>query len=394
MAAALVAASAFACSAGGEAAAGPSRPEFVVDAAGRTVAIPASLDGGIITVGSAGPLRFLSLFDAFERVIQVDKGDVTDGKHGRAYSYAYAYDDFPPDRYHADNKLEAETVERIAARQPSLIIVQKSVYDGYKDHCELLAARFPVLVLPAQSLTELWDENYELAPWYRDAVRMLGAALGAEGRADGHIRDMDAMLADVRSLVGLSDKRVYVAGLTWQGSNELTTTFPIYLPLALAGGRNAYAGSELGRVIMDVEAIANIPMDYMVIDPSSSDKLSAPNSQLILAWLYGRNSDGDPSNDIRIFITLPMVWDGANYDCVIAGSYFFAKLLYGALDDAALEGKIEGVFRAFYGERGAAVYPAMRAFFEAKSRAYGVESPLLGEARVERAGGLYRLVAK
>lgn len=392
IAGALALASAIACSSGGGAAEG--LPAFVVDAAGRSVPIPASLDGGIVTIGSSGPLRFLSIFDVFEHVAQVDKGDVADAKHGRAYSYAFPYDEFSADRYHPDNKLEAETVERIAARRPALIVVQKSVYDGFREHCELLAGRFPLLVIHAQSMTELWDERYETAPWYRDTVRMLGDVLGRRERAEEHIRDMDAMLADVRSLVGESEKRVYVAGLTWQGSNELTTTFPAYLPLSLAGGRNAYAGSEAGRVVMDVEAIAAIPMDYLIIDPSSSDKLSTPNSQLILAWLYGRNNDADPHNDIRIFITLPMVWDSANYDCVIAGSYFFTKLLYGSLDDASLDRRIDETFRAFYGDRGSAVYPAMKAFFEEKSRAHGVELPMLGEALVERIGARYRLVAK
>lgn len=384
--------------AGGKEHLSPAPAAFVTDAAGRSVPVPASLDGGIVTVGSGGPLRFLSVFDVFDKVAQVDKGDVTDSKNGRGYSYAYAYDAFGPERYHPDSKLEAETVEKIGARNPSLIIVQQSVYESYRDNCELLASRFPLLVIPSQSMTELWDAEGRLAPWYKATVRSLGAVLRREPRAEEHIAAVEAIIADIRSLSrpgnGTTAKRVYVAGLTWQGSNELTTTFPTYLPLMLAGGVNAHGGSETSRVVMDVEAITKIPMDCFVIDPSSSDKLATPNSQLILEWLYKRNSDGDPANDVRLFVTLPMVWDGANYDCVLAGAYYLSSMLYGMLDEATLMAKIDGVFRAYYGARGTAVYPGMKAFFEGKSAANGVELPLLKEVKVTRGGGTYGLAAR
>ena len=384
--------------AGAKEGAAQASASFVTDAVGRSVPVPASLDGGIVTVGSSGPLRFLSIFDVFDKVVQVDKGDVTDNKNGRGYSYAYAYDAFGPERYHPDSKLEAETVEKIGARNPSLIIVQQSVYESYRDNCELLASRFPLLVLPAQSMTELWDADYRLAPWYTASVRSLGAVLRREPRAEEHIAAVEAIMADIRSLAkpgsAAPAKRVYVAGLTWQGSNELTTTFPTYLPLMLVGGVNAHGGSEASRVVMDVEAITKIPMDYFVIDPSSSDKLATPNSQLILEWLHKRNNDGDPTNDVRLFVTLPMVWDSANYDCVLAGAYYLSSILYGAPSEATLMAKIDGVFRAYYGERGAAVYPGMKAFFAGKSAANGVELPLLKEVRVTLSGGTYGLAAR
>jgi len=366
----------------------------VTDAVGRTVAVPDTLKGGIVTIGSSGPLRFLSVFDVFDKVIQVDKGDVTDRRHGRAYSYAYPYHTFTPDRYHPDNKLESETVEKIGAKQPGLIIVQSSVYNNYKENCDILGLQFPLIVLPTQSMTGLWNEKYELADWYVQTVELIGTMLNKRERAAQHIAEVNAIIADIRSLVGHSTKRVYVAGLTWMGSNELTTTFPTYLPLMLVDGINAHGGRETSRVIMDPEVVTGLAMDYVVIDPSSSDKLSTPNSQLILEWLHKRNNDGNPNTDIRLFITLPMVWDSANYDCVLAGAYYLAHLLYGTPTIDAVEKKINSVFKVFYRDRGDGVFNDMRLFFEQKSGEYQVEMPLLHEVKVTSSDTLYRIVAR
>lgn len=378
---------------GGDADDNPLAGEKRVDAKGREVVIPDNLDNGIVTLGSAGPLRFLSIFDMYDSVVQVDKGDVTDMKNGRAYSYAYAYDELPADMYHPDNALEAATMERIGQKDPSLIIVQGSVYDGFKDNCEVLAKSFPLVVIHAQKTVDLWKDNYTLAGWYVDNVELIGDMIGKPERAAEHIADVNAILADVRGLVGESDISTYVAGLTIQGSNELTTTFPSYLPLMLVNGTNAHGGDQEGKVDMDTEAVAKLDVDMVVIDPSSSDKLGTVNSQAIMTWVHGLNNDADPDNDIRLYITLPMVWDSANYDCVLASSYYMAHLLYGTISLEGVEENVTKVFQAFYGNAGDDVYDDMKAFFVTKSTANGQEMPLLRQVEVELDDGTYRIVA-
>ena len=285
---------------------------------------------------------------------------MTDQKNGRAYSYAYDYDKFTPDMYHPDTKLEGETLEKIGAKNPSLIIVQSSVCENYKQNCDILASKFPLIVLPSQSMTKLYNDDFTLANWYVKSVQIIGKATNKMQRADEHIASVNAILKDIKSLVKKSDKKVYVAGLTWQGSNELTTTFPTYLPLMLVDGKNAHGGSELNRVVMDPEAMTKIKMDMLLIDPSSSDKLKTPNSQLILKWLSYQKTP--------IFVTVPMVWDSANYDCILAGAYYIAHLLYGSLDERELKQKIQDVFIAYYGKNGEKVFEKMEQFFREKSR--------------------------
>lgn len=375
----------------------PLAGETRIDAMGREVIIPKNLDNGIVTIGSGGPLRFLSIFDMYDKVIEVDQGDVTDLKHGRAYSYAYPYDEFTPDRYHPDNALEAETVEQIGKKGPSLIIVQSTVYENYKDNCDILAKSFPLIVIWPQSLHELWKDDHTLSDWYVNTVKLIGDMVGKPERADEHIADVNAILADIRSLVNVTPekKSVFVAGLTIRGSNELTTTFPTYLPLDLVDGKNAYDGNQnVDRVDMDPEEVAELDIDMIVIDPSSSDKLDTVNSQTVMKWLYDINNDDDPGNDIPIFITMPMVWDMANYDCVLAGAYYLAHLLYGTLTLDEVEKRIVEVFEAYYGDAGTEVFDSMKEFFDEKSDNNEQEMPLLGKVKVDKIDdSRYRFVA-
>lgn len=363
----------------------------VIDGAGRTVLIPSLLDQGIVTIGSSGPLRFLSIFDVFDYVVEVDKGDVTDNKNGRAYSYAFPFDTFTADQWHPDSALESETAEKIATRKPALIIVQKSVYTNYQENCELLASQFPLAVLPEQSMVEFMEKDYTLSPWYEQTVSLLGRLLKMESRAEEHIQDVHNLFTELRDLRGESNSKVYVAGLTWQGSNELTTTFPTYLPLLLSGGVNAHGGSQTSRVVMDPEVVTTIPMDYFVIDPSSSDKLSTPNSQFILSWLYMRNIDTDYSKHVKIYSTLPMIWDSANYDCVLSGAYFLTHLLYNSLTLEEVEQKVNTIFELYYGKNGTQVFPKMKEFFNEKSNMYKQDIPLLRELTIIQQDGVYSL---
>ena len=139
----------------------PSAGETGIDAKGRKVAIPADLDNGIV-LGSAGPLRYLSIFDMYDSAVQVDRGNVTDLKNGRAHSCACPYDEFGPDMCHPDNALEAATMERIGQRNPGPIIVKGSVHDSYRANCDPLAQGLTLVVIRAQIQVEIWKATSPL----------------------------------------------------------------------------------------------------------------------------------------------------------------------------------------------------------------------------------------
>ena len=129
--------------------------DHVTDSAGRSVPIPESLDGGIVVVGmSTSPLRLLSMFDIHDHVIEVDMNEVNNPLNGRGYAFAFDYTDC---EYHANNTLDNETVESIASKNPSLVVVMDTVYTTYRDNVEILSNAAPTFVLKVQM--DLWDED-------------------------------------------------------------------------------------------------------------------------------------------------------------------------------------------------------------------------------------------
>ena len=360
----------------------------VTDAVGRTVTVPDTLKNGIVTVGSSGPLRFLSCFDVYNLVIETDKGDVTDSKNGRAYSYAYAYDKL--EKHHPDNALESGTAEAIGNLNPSLIVVQESVWNNFIDNCRVLASKCTLIVIKGQSMTTMWDSNYKLSADLTNTFRLLGTVLGKEARAAEIISGIESILSDLRSLKGQSPLDVYVAGVTINGSNTLNTTFPIYMPLTLIEGKNAYKGTSTdSRIVLRIEDFAAMNIDRVVIDPSSSDKMAEQDSQLVLENLYKRS----PGNQPKIYVTVPIVWDSINYDCALASAYYLTYLLYGTLTHSQVVEKINKIFTTFYGNNGTKVFSGMTEFFKQKSSANNVELPLLEEVKIKQEGGKYYIVA-
>lgn len=369
----------------------------VIDALGRIVDIPENLDDGIVTIGSTGPLRFASMFDVFEHVVEVDKGDITDSKNGRGYSYAFAYDSLDPStRSHPDNALDSSTVESIVSKHPSLVITTEGVWKNYSTNFEILAGQCTVVVLKDQQMQYMTDADGCLADYFEFNVNLLGQILGMEERSMEVLSGIENILADLREVSGASDKKVYVAGVTISGSNTLNTTFPSYIPFDLTGTTNAYdLGSTQNKVVLRIEMFTTLDVDMIIVDPSSSDKIGESDSQYLLEYIYRINNDSDPSNDIPIYITVPIVWDSINYDCALASAYYVTHLVHGSLTADDVEDRIVRVFKVFYGEEhGSRVFEDMTEFFDGKSANNGQEMPLLREVFVEydASSGKYRFV--
>ena len=375
---------------------GDSSPGEVTDALGRNIMIPENLDNGIVTVGSTGPLRFASMFDVRDKVIEVDKGDITDNRNGRAYSYAYDYYKMDEStQSHADNKLETATAEAIGNKGPSLVITSVGVWNNYAYNFETLAKKCTVVVIKDQQMQYMTGDDGKLADFMTFNINLLGKVLKKESRAEELINGINNILSDIYSLKGASNQAIYVAGVTISGSNALNTTFPVYMPFGLTGSKNAYTGTSTeSKVVLNVEDFANMDIDMIIVDPSSSDKINGNiDSQNVLKRIYTLNNDEDLTNDIPIYITVPIVWDSINYDCSLASAYYVAYLNYGTLTLEQVEEKINGIFTTFYGDHGTNVFNDMKQFFVEKSSNNGQEMPVLGEVVIQEDAGVYRFVA-
>jgi iron complex transport system substrate-binding protein len=238
------------------------------------------------------------------------------------------------------------------------------------------------------------DEEGKLSSDIRNTFELLGKALGKEERATEIIGGIESIIGDLKSLTGTSADNIYVAGVTIQGSNTLNTTFPIYVPLSLINGNNAYKGEQVAsKVTLNIEDFTKMDIQKVVIDPSSSDKIREQDSQRVLEYLYKLNANSSNADRIRLYITVPSIWDGINYDSSLASAYYLAYLQYGTLAHDQLKEKIDNIFTTFYGDNGKNVFDDMTKFFEGKSATNSVEMPLLGEVFITLENGTYNLVA-
>lgn len=366
---------------------------MVEDAVGRFVPVPESLDDGIVTVGASTPLRFLSMFDAYDLIIEVDEEETDTNHSGRAYSYAYPYTDITD--VHSNRALDASTAESISLKSPSLVIVQENVWNAYKENCRYLARSCNLVVVGDMSITApLWDDDGKVTGGFLHTVNLIGTLLGKEERAQEIIAEMEAAYSDLQSLAGESDTDVYVAGVSISGTNALNTTFPRYMPFDIIGVSNAYKGKAISeKAELNIEEFPLMDIDMIILDPASSDKIGEKQSQLFLEYVYRTNNDEDPANDIPIYVTIPIVRTGMNYDCMLAGTYYVAHLVYGTLSHEEVVDRINGIFTSFYGDNGADVLGDMSALFDQTSGSNGVELPLLGEVEVVKHGNRYGFAA-
>ncbi len=374
----------------------PTTADYVIDAKGREVSIPSNLDKGIVTIGTSGPLRFVTLFDVFDKIIEVDVADTTTNINGRGFSYAYPYYQLDPEKNtHPRDKLDTATAEKIGKKGPSLIVTNESIWNNNSENFESLASVCSIIVLKDQQMKYMTNSDGTLADYLQFNINILGKVLKKEDRAKEVVDGINEILDDIRKLSGTSDKKVYVAGMTISGSNTLNTTFPTYIPFTINNIKNAYNGGSIeNKVVMNIESFTKMDMDMIVVDPSSSDKIKGnQDSQLVLKYLYTINNDADPNNDIPIYVTMPIVWCHINFDGALASAYYTAHLVYGTLTLDQVKEKINNVYTTFYGEHGKNIFDDMSKFFDGKSSANGQQMPLLGEVVVKKNGDEYCLVA-
>ncbi len=361
----------------------------LLDAAGREIKVTESLENGIVTVGRIGPLRYLSCFDVNENIIEVDLADTEKSIGGRAYMHAYDYSKLA---HHANDSLSAPTVESIAKKNPDLVVISERTWIGFKDNVDILSKHTNVVILH-ESVNEIMDENGKVHEVISNNFMILGKILNKEDRAKEMINGIQKNIDELRSLNG-NVAKTYVAGLTFQGSNPLNTTFPYYIPLSLINAPNVMnedADAPWKKVI-SVEDFKKLSFGNMLVDPSSASRLIDQDSQLVMKILYEQNNDSDAKNDVKIFSTIPIVSHSLNIDCALASAYFAAHAIYGEYSDSELLEKIENVFELFYGDNGKKAFESMSEYFEKNSAKFGQDMPLITEVKIVKNNGVYSLV--
>ena len=352
------------------------------------VMIPENLDDGIITVGRVNTLRWLAYFpDAMENVIMYDRG-IRDalGTSGAAYTYAYK-DILEPLQVHTnDSMIDSEEMYKL---NPSLIMVNSDVYENYKDRCNVLETFFPLVVIDEMlDLAQLgfWDSEYQLIERFVDQTNLYGKILKMEDRANDIKIIFQKHIDNIRNMVTYNDFTAYIAGPMYKGPHVLNETFPKYIALDLAGGTNAYMSeTKLDILKLDPEQFDRLEFDAIFFDPSSADKLD--ESQLALESL-------NKKPEVRIYITIPSIHHGSNWDCVLAGAYYLAHIINETENtDEDLKDLSRSIFIDFYGKYGEKTFNEMDKFFVDLGNGSNNYTRILEEVKVSENEGKFYLAA-
>lgn len=378
----------------------------VVDYAGRTVKIPDNLDNGIVTIGRLSTLRWLAYFpQEMEHVSMIDLG-IQKGASSGALAYSYAYSDILKEaKIHSNDNLD--DADAIAKLEPSLILVNSSTYNSYASSCDSLGTLYPLAVIDTMSdieATGFWNSDYKLIERFTKQADLYGKLLKNEKRAEEVKKIFQGNINQIRNLSsGTVDSVTYIGGPVNQGNNPLTSTYNPYPTLSIVGGVHALGDkTSTHRMDLSPEEVQKLRFNSMVVDPGTfgtgkgydGSLLFSPNSQGVLLDVYERNGNSDKTDDVRIFITLPTISHGANWDCVLAGSYYMAYLHHGSMTKEQMWNNASKVFSDLYTEaRGNTVLQKVCDYYNNIMEGVdpGIKAQVFGEVHVAISSGKYIL---
>ncbi|MCQ1537491.1 iron ABC transporter substrate-binding protein [Methanocalculus taiwanensis] len=299
----------------------------ITDGFGRSITVPSPVES-ILCSGSGG-VRYAVYLESVDRITGVDSQDKNYREiEGRPYALI-----------HRDHLMTLplfgelrgkDDPEKVIAIAPDLVFKTGSTGTSYATsgpEADLLQQKtgVPVVAFPYGSLRND-DEKREMY----DGLRLMGAVLGKEARAEAVIAYIEATMADLESRTGdipaADQKRVYIGGVSSAGAHGIISTEPAYPPFLWVHADNVAAG--LGPAHADVakEAIVDWDPEYIFIDVNTmtSDDEGAIGQLKHDPALKGLTA----VKEGRVYGVLPYNFYNVNHGTVLADAYFIGKVLY------------------------------------------------------------------
>lgn len=333
----------------------------IEDSSGKTVHLPDSIDH-VICSGS-GCLRLLTYLQAQDRIVGVDSIETRPGKID-ARPYALANPQFKNMPVFGEFRGH-DNPERILtlAPQPQVIFKTYASQMGY-DPVELQQKTgIPVVVLNYGNFTKLRPELYT-------SLRIMGAVLGKEERAEEVISFFEEAIADLdkRTADIPAEQRptVYLGGVAFKGPHGFQSTEPAYPPFTFVHARNlAYdktmTKKELSNSNVAKEKIVAWDPGYLFLDLSTlrlGDKAGGLHELKTDPAYLSLSS----VKENRVFGLLPYNWYTKNYGSILANAYYIGKLLYpDRFTDVEPDQKADAIYQFLVGKP---VFATMNGFFD------------------------------
>ena len=227
----------------------------IMDAAGRTVEIPAEVNQ-VVCVG-VGALRYTCYVGGADRVIGVEDYETKPGM-SRLYNYVNfdKFKDLPVIGTNGE-----PFVEEIVGVDPQVIVMSSYAKQDADELSEKTG--IPVVVVPGSDTT-LDDKAYE-------TIRILGELYGLEDRAEtltAYLRGVQKDLDDrTASIPEESKPTCYVGGVSFKGQHGFEGTEAYYGPFELIHAKNlANTTDQTGAFNIDVEQVLAWDPDVIFLD--------------------------------------------------------------------------------------------------------------------------------
>jgi len=344
------------------------------DMAGRNVTAAVDSDVQYIVASGVGALRFVSYLDCADLVVEVEARE--NAKYNaKSYMYADNYDNTSVYPHSigsgGDGLIEYPEKLLLLSHVPQVIIysVPSSTLTTeeltYINNAEALGMKVVVVL----ELDTMLNSNANgLSDTFVKQTILLGNVLNKTARASSLLTYVNNTLADLTtrmSKVSASDKEVsaYIGSLSYSGAKGFDYSSSSYDPFAILGVNNTVKGGSSVVYQINTESIIGANPDYIFLDPTGyktflnnwNNGSSAASKSALMAITAFQEG--------KVYMTIPFIWYGVNFDNVLLGAYYIGSILYPeAFDDLNLTQKASEIYTEFVGED---CYAEMNAWFQA-----------------------------
>ncbi len=309
---------------------GEERETTVIDALGRTVAIPEEIDS-VFCIGACS-LRLVSYFDVVAKV--------------QAIETAGTFNTRDDQTYYLVNKVNfsalpqvATTAEAILALNPSIIITSSEDAVAIDN----LQAQTNISVYAINANLEFGEDFY-------DQITSLGVLFDEKQRATELNAGIAGMISEITSKSTVaSAESAYACGMFYYGGASFLKGSGNYLPFDYSNITNAIAPAANGQpYTITLETLINADPDYIFID--SIGLSSCINS--INEYIGANTGLGNVSAVANNHLYSTMVYKcyGTNWENQLINVYYVASVMNGELYSWNFEEKANAIIDLFYPE--------------------------------------------
>jgi iron complex transport system substrate-binding protein len=342
------------------------------DMADRNVTAVVDMDVQYIVASGVGALRFVSYLDCADLVVAVEARE-NFKYNAKSYMYAYEYDNVSNYDHSigsgADGLIEYPEQLLMLSNVPQVIIYSvpsttlTAEQQTYISNAESLGMKVVVIL---ELDTMLNDDSDGLSETFVSQTMLLGTVLNKTERAVGLLSYMNSTIADLVSRmsgVSQADKDVtaYIGSLSYSGAKGFDYSSSWYDPFAILGVNNSVIGGSSVVYQINIESIIESNPEYVFLDPTGyktfktnwNNGSSAASSDALMALTAFQEGN--------VYITIPFIWYGVNFDNVLLGAYYIGSILYPeAFDDVNMTEMASEIYTAFVGYD---CYEEMNAWF-------------------------------